>query len=62
MNERYEILIAPKKGIEKKQIGSLIDAEIINRLDFYANKMGFGSKRIIIENALTSFLDKLENK
>lgn len=62
MIERLEKLNAPKKGVNKKQIASLIDADVIDRLDFFANKMGFGSKRMIIENALTSFLDQLEKK
>ena len=60
MNERMDTLSAPRKGVAKKQIASLIDAEIIDRLDNYVNKCGYGSKRIIIENALITFLDKLD--
>lgn len=62
MNERIEKLTPIKKGVSKKQIASFIDAEVMDRLDEYANKFGFGSKRMIIENALISFMDQLDKK
>lgn len=62
MNERMDLLTPIKKGVSKKQIASFIDSSIMDRLDQYANKLGFGSKRIIIENALTAFMDELDKK
>lgn len=62
MNSRFDKLLIVKQGVSKKPIASLIDADIIDRLDELAKHLGFGSKRIIIENALTRFMDELDKK
>ena len=62
MNDRFKIMSVSKKSVSKKQIASLIDAEIVDRLEEQSKIFGFGSKRIIIENALNNFLDELERK
>lgn len=59
-----ENLKLPKKNEYKRrnQISSPIDPDVYERFQTFSRNHGHGTKKILIETALTKLLDELERK
>lgn len=60
MNQRLDIVKTFHGENVKRQLSAFIDLSIHERLANLTSKYGHGAKRIIIESALTNYLDQLE--
>lgn len=62
MNQRLKIAPSFEGSGGRRQLTAQIDLTILERLELASRKFGHGSKKIIIEDALTEYLNKLEKK
>lgn len=57
---RIDEIKTPDHSAEKKVFSAQLDKKLVERFDKTASSLGWGSKRKIIEHALTKVLDELE--
>jgi len=62
MNNNFLSKFREEKKTTKKQLSTLIDSVIYDRLDNLSNQFGHGSKKRLIENALVKYFEEFEPK